>query len=169
MKKGMMAAAAALLMLVGSVSDMNAQQKARPYVGGPGIAMAGSQNYSALPKEARNFIEKHFKGQKVTKCEQYFAKNKYEVELSNGIDIEFDNKGKVIEIDAPDNQCLSPQVVKSVLHGSAYKRLERDGMLGNVESVEFDKRGKLVEVDLSIQGPDTYVFDIDGNFIAISD
>lgn len=163
-----MAAAAVALMMLGAPAAIQAQAP-RQYYGGPGIAMAGSQNYSALPKAAKSFIEKHFKGQNVAKCEQYFAKHKYEVELTDGTDIEFDNNGKVVEIDAADGRCLSPAVVKAVVHGNAYKRLEKDGMTANVESVEYDNRGRVVEVELSIPDPDVYVFDLNGNFIAISD
>ena len=166
--KGLIAAIAAAFMLTGVSTEAYAQKRVQ-INGGPGIVVAGSQNYDSLPKAARQFIEKHFKGVGVTKCEQYFAKNKYEVELANGIDIEFDNNGKVMEIDAPDNTCLSPVVVKDVIHGNAYRRLEKDGLTARVESVEFDKRGRAVEVEISMPEPNTYVFDINGNFIAISD
>lgn len=135
----------------------------------PGIAMAGSQNYSSLPKDARHFIEKHFKGVGVTSCERYYAKGKYEVELSNGVDIEFNDKGKVIEIDAPSGALLPVALVKDLLPGKAFKRLQDAGIAARVESIEFDKRGKAVEVELSIPEPDTYIFDINGEFIAIQD
>lgn len=135
----------------------------------PGIAMVGSQNYSSLPKDARHFIEKHFKGVGVTSCERYYAKGKYEVELSNGVDIEFNDKGKVIEIDAPSGALLPVALVKDLLPGKAFKRLQDAGIAARVESIEFDKRGKAVEVELSIPEPDTYIFDINGEFIAIQD
>lgn len=168
MKSTILSAAVALMMLAaaGAGTDVMAQNQ---YNGGPGIVMAGSQNYSALPKDAQKFIEKHFKDVQVAKCEQYFAKHKYEVELANGVDIEFDNKGKVIEIDAPDNHCLAPSVVKETVHGGTYRRLEKDGLINNVEKVEYDKRGRVVEIELSIPDPDTYIFDISGNFIGIED
>lgn len=135
----------------------------------PGIVMAGSQNYSSLPKDARHFIDKHFKGVGVSSCERYYAKGRYEVELNNGIDIEFDIKGKVKEIDAPDGAMLPVALVKDVLPGKAFKRLQDAGVVSRVESIEFDKKGKAVEVELSIPEPDTYIFDINGEFIAIQD
>lgn len=167
--KTIIGSALAALMILGASAVAVAQSKAPRINGGPGIVMAGSQDYSKLPKNARSFIEKHFKGLKVNKCEQYFAKNKYEVELSNGIDLDFDNKGKLIEIDAPDGSLLPAAVVKEVLHHGAYKRLEKDGLASRIESIEFDKRGRVVEVEAAIPGPDVYVFDINGNFIAIED
>lgn len=165
MKQRIILFAAVALMAAAGMSA----QTPRRYYGGPGIVMAGSQNYDALPEAAKTFIKKHFGDAKVTKCEQYFAKHKYEVELSGGVDIDFDDNGKVIEIDAPGNQYLPAAVVRDILHDKAYRRLEKDGLSASVEAIEFDKRGRAVEVDVAIPDPDTYVFDIDGNFIAISD
>lgn len=138
------------------------------YGGNPGIVMAGSADYSQLPKKAQAFIEKHFKNVGVRTCEKYYAKGKFEVELQNGIDLEFNTKGELVEIDAPDNSLLPVTVVKDVMPRKAYERLEKDGYSGNVESIELN-RGKVYEVDLNIPGPDTYVFDIDGVFLAIED
>ena len=83
----------------------------------PGIVMAGSENYSGMPKGARRFIDKHFKGVGVKSCERYFAKGTYEVELANGVDIEFDSNGKVKEIDVPKGALLSIDIVKELLPG----------------------------------------------------
>lgn len=159
------AAAVATLVATG----FSAQARSACLNGGnPGIVMSGSQNYESIPAEAKRFIYRHFKDVGISKCEQYFAKGKYEVELSNGVDIEFKTKGDVTEIDAPDNAFLAPSVVKDLLHRSAYSHLEKDGLEAKVESIEF-KKGRAVEVEVSIPDPDTFIFDIDGNFIAIQD
>lgn len=164
--KHLMSVTASLALLFGGatavaeVPDLNGSN--------PGIVMAGSQNYSQLPEKARSFIEKHFKDVGVRTCERYFAKRKYEVELANGVDLEFDTKGNILEVDAPGNTVLPASVVKDVLPSKAYERLSKDGFNGMVEAVEFN-RGKVYEVELNIPGPDTYVFDIDGAFLAIED
>lgn len=136
--------------------------------GAPGIAVAGSADYSQLPEKAKKFIDKHFKNVGVQKCEKYFAKGKYEVELRNGIDLEFNTKGELVEIDAPDNTVLPVAVVKDFMPRKAYERLEKDGLTGMVEAIELN-RGKVYEVELNIPSPDTYVFDLGGAFIAIED
>ncbi len=159
--------AAAVATLVATGFSAQARS-ARLNGGNPGIVMSGSQNYESIPAEAKRFIDRHFKDVGISKCEQYFAKGKYEVELSNGVDIEFNTKGDVTEIDAPDNAFLAPSVVKDLLHRSAYSHLEKDGLEAKVESIEF-KKGRAVEVEVSIPDPDTFIFDIDGNFIAIQD
>ena len=74
----------------------------------------------------------------------------------------------MIEVDAPDNTVLPIAVVKDVMPRKAYGRLEKDGFAGMVETIELN-RGKVYEVDLNIDGPDTYVFDVDGVFLAIED
>lgn len=134
----------------------------------PGIVMSGSANYNKYPQSAKNFINKFFKGVPVAKAERFFARHSYEVELANGVDIEFDMKGNVKEIDAPDNTYLAENVVKEVLPAKSYKQLKAKGMAGLVESIDFH-RGKVVKVELGIPSPDTFVFDIDGNFLVIED
>lgn len=167
MKNHLFIAAAAISAIAFAAFPAAAQAPAQ-YDSNPGIVMSGSQNYNKIPQKAKHFIDKHFKGVAVSKCEQYFAKGKYEVELANGVDIEFNTKGDVIEVDAPDNTFLATAVVKDLLHHSAYSRLEKDGLASKVESIEF-KKGKAVEVEIGIPDPDTYIFDINGNFIAIED
>lgn len=159
---------AAVISAISFAAFTAAAQSPAQYGGNPGIVMSGSQNYDKIPRKAKHFIDKHFKGVAVSKCEQYFAKGKYEVELANGVDIEFNTNGDVIEVDAPDNTYLAQAVVKDLLHRSAYSRLEKDGLASKVESVEL-KKGKAVEVEIDIPDPDTYIFDINGNFIAIED
>lgn len=144
------------------------QADAQVIGGGPGIAMAGSTDISKLPDKAKSFINKHFKDVAVRTCERYYAKGKYEVELVNGVDLDFNTKGEIIEIDAPGNTVLAQSIVKDILPHKAYSRLEQDGLADNVESIEF-KKGKVYEVDLQISGPDTYLFSPEGVFIAIED
>lgn len=146
-----------------------AQQPRNNAGSNPGIALAGSQNYQQLPEGARKFINRHFKNVGITSIERYFAKGTYEVELANGIDIEFDNKGTIREIDAPDAMVLSSEVVKDVLPGKSFRRLNDAGLASSVESIEFNRRGKAIEVELAINDPDTYIFDLGGNFLAIQD
>lgn len=161
----LIAAAVSFLTFAGFSAGAQAPQQ---YNSLPGIAVAGSQDYDKIPEKARHFIAKHFKGVSVTKCEQYFAEGKYEVELSNGVDIDFNNDGEVLEIDAPDNAVLDPALVKDLLHDTAFHRLAKDGVNSKVESIEF-KKGKVVEVEVMIPDPDTYIFVVDGDFIGFDD
>lgn len=158
----------AITALAITISVPSFMAEAQYLNGGPGIAIAGSADVSQLPDKAKSFMKKHFKDVGARTCEQYFAKGKYEVELTNGIDLEFNTKGEIIEVDAPDCTVLPAALVKEILPHKAYSRLEKDGFVNNVESIEFDK-GKVYEVELNISDPDTYVFNPEGIFIAIED
>ena len=137
-------------------------------IGGPGIAVSGSANQAQLPQKAKSFIDKHFKGVDVRSIEKNFIKGSYDVDLSNGVEIEFDSAGNVKEIDAAKNSVLSATLVKDVMHSKAYKHLEKAGMAGKVESIEFNKK-KVCSVELKVPEPDTYLYDVNGVFIAIVD
>ncbi|MDE7145216.1 MAG: hypothetical protein K2O30_03590, partial [Duncaniella sp.] len=96
MKTKLIATFASVMAMIFGVFASNAQtQNAIARDTNPGVVMAGSQNYSQLPGKARHFIEKHFKDVGVAKCEKFFARGEYEVELVNGIDIEFNLKGDI--------------------------------------------------------------------------
>lgn len=57
-----------------------------------------------LPKEARDFLDKYFKDEKIVKVkkESQIGEKGYEVELANGIEIEFTNSGHWREVDGND-------------------------------------------------------------------
>ncbi|MDE6485348.1 MAG: PepSY-like domain-containing protein [Duncaniella sp.] len=163
-KKFIFAAAAAMFASVAV-----AQVPPRPIeITTPGIVVAGSYDKAKLPKEAHEFIAKYFPGATVVKCEQYYAKGKVSVELNTGVDIDFDMKGNPVEVEAPDRAALPREVVKKLLHDTAFARLIADGYADKVESIEI-KRGRVVEVSVDKRDPDTYIFDINGLFIALED
>lgn len=165
--KRILFATASFVLLFG-VADSMAQKPPCCNDGNPGIAISGSQNYSQLPEKSRMFIEKYFKSLNVKSCKKYFAKDTYEVELSNGIDIDFNANGDVVEMDAPDNFVFPVDAVKDVIPEKAYNRLVKDGYNTMVESIDF-KDGRVYEIELNVSGPDTYLFDVDGKFLTIDD
>lgn len=153
-----------------SFAGLNANAQAPQYGTTPGIVVAASQDVSKLPKKAKKFINKYFDGVSVANCEQNFAKGEYDVTLANGVDIEFNSKGDVKEIDAPDNCYIAPDLSKELLHDSAFAHLESQGLLSKVESIEF-KRGRAVEVTVDVPNPapDTYIYSVEGVFIGTDD
>lgn len=155
---------AAVLFLGIFTAEINAQDM----IGGPGIVMSGSENYTKIPAKARSFINKHFKNLGVRSCEKDFLNGSYEVDLVNGIEIKFNKAGNVIEIDAADNSTLPIVVVKDVIHHRAFKHLENNGYANKVKSIEFEKN-KACSVELQIPDPDTYQYNKDGIFIGVND
>lgn len=102
---------------------------------------------SDLPVEAKSFIKKHFDGKTIVKYEKKFWSNSYELELSDGTDLDFDSKGKCTEVSAPDHEVLSNTLVRELLPAGACKTLLDQGMLDSVEEIQINpSKGYKVEV-----------------------
>lgn len=134
----------------------------------PGLLISGSCETTSLPKDAQKFLKKHFGDVAVKKCTHDFAQAVYKVKLTNKVEIEFANDGKVVEIEAADRTRLSEDIVKEVLPAKAYKYLKDNKVANFVEGIEYSK-GRVVEIDLDIPGPDNMIFDLDGTFLVITD
>lgn len=134
----------------------------------PGIVMAGSTDVASLPEAAKNFLDKHFKGVAVKECEKKFVNGGFDVELAGGIDVDFNSRGEVIEIDAPDRAVLPADVVKDVVPEKTFKHLQENGLASKVESIKY-KNGKVIEIETVVVDPDTFIFDLNGNFLMIDD
>ncbi|NUY82038.1 PepSY-like domain-containing protein [Flavobacterium sp. MAH-1] len=69
-----------------------------------------------LPKEAQNFLETHFKGEKIVKVkkESQIGEKGYEVELANGIEIEFTNSGHWREVDGNDGAIPTGYILPAI-------------------------------------------------------
>ena len=62
-----------------------------------------TSDVSALPQEAISFLNNNFKGVNITKIKietGWFKKTTYDVDLENGVEIEFDKNGNWKEIDS---------------------------------------------------------------------
>lgn len=132
--------------------------------GNPGIAVAGSVNDSDIPQAAKDFIAKFYPGQAVASVEKNFIRTEYDVRLVNGVEIEFNGKGKVSSIEAPGNTVLPDNVVQGLLPAKAYKHLKDSGFAGYVDEISLDRRG--YEVGLLIDNPDEANYTVEGEFIS---
>lgn len=47
--------------------------------------------------------------------------------MADGTEIEFDSKGKILEIDAPDNAVLKPGLVRDLVGRKMYDKLKSNG------------------------------------------
>lgn len=126
----------------------------------PGIAVAGSTSEANLPVAAKDFINKHYKNVQLTKVEREFLDNSYEVELANGVEIDFNAAGQLTSIDTSDNAApLAENVVKDILPHKAYKQLKKLHQEKNVDEIEFND-GHLYEVSTRTVHEDKYSYDI---------
>ncbi len=154
----------AVALIAGGSFAANAQN---PLQGGVGPVISGSVDSAQLPEAAKTFIKKHYPNRTIDEVDKVFISGDYEVELSDGTELEFNSKGKVIEVEAPRHAVVEPVVIEEIITPKAYKELENREFTGNVESVKTTSKHQKVE--LRGYEYDTVIFDLDGNLIAITD
>ncbi|MCO6148503.1 PepSY-like domain-containing protein [Flavobacterium sp. NRK1] len=114
-----------------------------------------------LPAAAQNFIKQHFKDQTVTaaKMDKEMFDIDYETVLSNGTEIEFDEKGNWKEIDGNHN-ALPVSVIPTAINNYISSNYKGQGVvqidkkhagydieLSNGTELEFDTNGKFLRID----------------------
>lgn len=113
---------------------------------GVGPVVSGSVDFGSIPSKARKFLQKHCDGHAVVKCEKEYTSGDFDIELADGIEMEFDAKGNLVDIEAPENYSLSPTLLKACVPGKLYNLLDHNGFKGCVESVHHDSAGYRLEV-----------------------
>lgn len=135
--------------------------------GGVGPVIAGTVDYEQLPDASKEFIKKHFKGFTVVEVEKEFSDNTYEVELNNGLDMEFDAQGQWMEVDAGRSKELPSDLVKKLLPDRAHRELSHRGVINQVESIKRYSNG--YKVELRNAKYDDYRFAKDCKLLIVSD
>lgn len=118
-----------------------------------------------LPETAQMFIEKNYASIGIRECERD-DDGHYDVELLNGVDMEFSESGKLLKIDAGRLK-VSKSILKEILPEKAYNELETRKVVSKVEEVEINRYN--IKVDLRQMWNDELIFDLDGNFQSVSD
>ncbi len=117
-----------------------------PGFSGVGPVVSGSVDFSKIPSNARKFLQKHCDGHAVVKCDKTYSTGDFSLALADGIEMEFDAKGNLTEISAPENYSLAPTLLKAVIPGKLYKLLDHNGFKACVEGVCHDKSGYSLRV-----------------------
>ncbi len=122
-------------------------------------------NTSKLPDTARDFLNEHFSSVSVEKADEnsnwkIWADERYEVRLSNGIELDFDEHGNIIEIDTKNNQAIPmtalPASISAYLDsnhpdakviGWEKNDQEQEVELEDGTEVEFDAQGQFRRLD----------------------
>ena len=121
------------------------------------FAQADTKN---LPATAKDFIQQNFSSNTVegveenSKC-QIWADDKYEVKLSNGIELDFDENGNIIEIDSQKDA-----IPMSALPSAIATYLKEN--YPDSQVIGWEKEKKSQEVEL-LDGTELE-FDGQGNF-----
>lgn len=119
-----------------------------------------------LPVEAKAFIKQHFSNTTIAKYEKKFWSNSYEIELSDGTDIDFDSKGKCTGVEAPGRTVLAQSLVTSMLPNAAVKTLADKNLMDSIEEIEYNP-SKGYKVDVRHDTIDDYLFTASGELIKI--
>lgn len=150
-----------------STAAPSAAMQVPPGYTGIGPVVQGSVSFDNIPAKSRKFLQKNCDGHAIVKCEKQFASGDYEISLADGINMEFDAKGNMTEIEAPDGYSLSPQLLRAVVPGKLYRLLEHNGFEQSVEAVHRDRAG----YRLAISDPvfDTVCYDSSGVLTLVVD
>lgn len=115
-----------------------------------------------LPKEAQSFLAKNFTNERVVQAEKdvYGSKTDYEIKLSNGTELEFDEKGDWKEIDGKDKVAIPQDFIPTKItqhitqHFAPHRvsKIEKDRNKYEVEltngmDLEFSLNGDFLRID----------------------
>ena len=124
----------------------SAQQETIAIYNSVGPVLDGSVSPKELPAPALAFIEENFPNADIATCTRDYSDGEFDVDLTDGTDLEFDHQGNWIEVEAGQMRRLSAMLVKKLIPANAYKELERRKMTTEVESVKRSKDGFKVEL-----------------------
>ena len=85
---------------------------------------------SQLPQQAITFIHANYQGIGIDDCE--IDGGIYEVDMTNGVDIEFNSAGKIMKIDG-GRHLIENSVLKAILPAATYNDLTTRKVIGSVE------------------------------------
>ena len=118
-------------------------------------------NTKNLPATAQDFIQQNFSSNTVEEVEenskwQIWADDKYEVKLSNGVELDFDENGNIIEIDSQKDEAIPMSALPSTIATYLKENYPDSQVIG------WEKEKKSQEVEL-VDGTELE-FDEQGNF-----
>jgi len=122
------------------------------------FAQADTKN---LPATAKDFIQQNFSSNTIQEIEEnanwkIWEDEKYEVKLSNGVELDFDENGNIIEMESQNNAIIP----LSALPANITSYLQEN--YPNIQVVGWEKQKKEQEVELA-DGIELE-FDAEGNF-----
>ncbi|GHA33727.1 hypothetical protein GCM10007103_14100 [Salinimicrobium marinum] len=117
-----------------------------------------------LPATAQEFISQHFSSATIKEVQensswQIWEDEKYEVRFANGIEVDFDKNGNVLEIDGHKNVTIPVAALPSEIVSYLQSNYP------DAKVVSWDKQDKGQEVEL-MDGTELE-FDQDGSFLKI--
>ena len=129
------------------------------------IGLFAQGNNNDLPETARDFINENFSAASVLEVKEYsnwqiWEDEKYEVRLSNGIELDYDESWDLIEIDSKNNEGIPltalPAEISSYLEANypnaqvlGWENQDKDQELelSDGTELEFDAQGNFRKID----------------------
>ena len=129
------------------------------------IGLFAQTSTENLPSTVQEFIKINFSSATVEKVKEnsnwdVWEDEKYEVRLSNGVELDFDKNGEVIEIDSKNDEAIPhtalPSNIASYLQenypkekvvGWDNQKKEQEVELANGTELEFDGQGNFRKLD----------------------
>ncbi len=112
-----------------------------------------------LPSAIKKYIKKHFSDYKVIKAEKEktLSGHKYEVKLDKGVELDFNEKNEITEIDG------TMKLPNSAIPKSILKYVEKNYPENVITDWELDKNKQEVKLDSGIE----LEFSLKGEFVRI--
>ena len=119
---------------------------------------------SNLPAAAKNYIENNFEGLSISEIKensawQIWEDEKFEVTLSNGVEIDFDENGNALEIESKSGEVIPLSALPEKVAEYIAKNYPATGVIA------WEKSSKEHEVEL-VDGQEL-IFDQDSKFVKI--
>jgi uncharacterized protein YuzE len=129
------------------------------------IGLFAQTNTNNLPRTAQDYVNQHFSSVSVAQVNensnwQIWEDDKYEVRLSNGVKLDFDENGNIVEIDSENGEAIPTSVLPSKIAsylsanhadeqvvGWEKQKKEQEIELSNGVEVEFDAQGNFRKLD----------------------
>ncbi len=118
--------------------------------------------FAELPKNAQNFIVTYFNETDIAfvKVEKDGLHNDYDVQLNSGVEMEFNHKGELKEID-----CRLQPVPEGIVPAVIVGYVESHFTNAFIVKYKIERRGQKVELNNSLE----LEFDKNGNFLRLDD
>ena len=122
-----------------------------------------------LPINAQTFINTLFPSIAIKSAIRNIADNEYDVTMTNGYEIIFDNKGYWLEIDAPDNVMFPCGIIEQIVETDVFialseKKISTGPIVCHLKSIAYiPEYGYVFQYSLPNHDEDNIIIDTDGN------
>lgn len=113
-----------------------------------GPVVSVSELQKNLPEQVNSFLTKFFPNYSIKSIELKTIEKVYNVAMSNGYDLKFNQDGDLREVEAPLNSNIGLDMLKEILPAKTYEFLVLKKLENNVSEFSFNpQKGYKIEVE----------------------